>query len=237
MTTIWLSALVATSLGVQQADLGQRLVQRGAAPEFARQVVRVVAEARSAGLPVEPITDKAFEGLAKGYPAGRILPVVQQLADRLRAGRAVAVAAGVTRPPKGVVTAAAEALGRGIERSNIIELLRAAPAADARSIGLTVAASLVAQGIAPRDAARAVEAAYHDGRSARDLLELPSVTSSWLAEGVTLPEVVRRIHEGQALPFPPGRGGGQGGPPGLRPGSGPPINPPGKSAGRKPNRP
>ena len=236
MTIMLLSALLASSLAAQQTDLRARLVERGATPELAQQVAQVTASARAAGLPVEPIADKAFEGLAKGYPAERILPVVQVLADRLRAGRAVAVAAGLTQPPGRVVAAAAEALGRGMERSQIVDVLRAAPAPDAGSVGLTVAASLVAQGIAPRDATRAVEAAYHEGRSAQELLELPSVTSSWFAEGVTLPEVVKRIHDGQALPFPPGRGAAaRGGPPGLAPGTGPPINPPGKS--RKPDRP
>ena len=236
MTPMLLSALIATSLGMPQTDLRQRLVDRGAAPEFAQQVVQVVAAARTSGLPVEPLADKAFEGLAKGYPAERILPVVQLLADRLRAGRTAALSAGLTQPSGRVVAAAAEALGRGMERNEVVQLLQAAPGPDAASVGLTVAASLVAQGIASRDATRAVETAYHEGRSARELLELPSVTSSWFAEGVTLPEVVKRIHQGQALPFPPGRGGAQGGPPGLRPGTGPPINPPGKP-GTRPKRP
>lgn len=235
MTTLVWSALIATSLVRQQTELRQRLLDRGASPEFAQQVVQVVTSARADRLPVEPISDKAFEGLAKGYPAERILPVVQQLTDRLRSGRTVALAAGLNPPPGHVVAAAAEALGRGMDRTDIVDLLRAAPAADAGSVGLTVAASLVAQGIGSRDAARAVEDAYHEGRPAQDLLELPSVTSSWLTEGVTLPEVVRRIQEGRALPFPAGRGAARGIPPGLRPGTGPPINPPGKS--KKPGRP
>jgi hypothetical protein len=234
MMPVMLSALIATSLGAQQTDLRQRLEDRGAAPEFARQVAQVVAGARTSGLPVEPLADKAFEGLAKGYPAERILPVVQLLADRLRAGRTAAMTAGLTQPSGRIVAAAAEALGRGMERTEVVDVLRAAPGPDAASVGLTVAASLVAQGIASRDATRAVETAYHEGRSAQELLELPSVTSSWFAEGVTLPEVVKRIHEGQALPFPPGRA--TGGAPGLRPGTGAPISPPGRS-GTKPNRP
>jgi len=236
MTSMVLSALVATSFGLQQTDLRQRLVDRGAAPEFAQQVAQVVAGARTSGLPVEPLTDKAFEGLAKGYTAERILPVVQLLADRLRAGRTAAVSAGLTQPSGRIVAAAAEALGRGMERTEVVDVLRAAPGPDAASVGLTVAASLVAQGIASRDATRAVATAYREGRSAQELLELPSVTSSWFAEGVTLPEVVKRIHEGQALPFPPGRAAGRGVVPGLRPGTGPPIAPPGKT-GTKPNRP
>src|SRR3990170_5482823 len=123
MTSMVLSALIASSL-VQQAELRQRLVDRGAAPEFAQQVVQVVAAARTSGLPVEPLADKAFEGLAKGYPAERILPVVQLLADRLRAGRTAALSAGLTQPSGRVVAAAAEALGRGMERNEVVQLLQ-----------------------------------------------------------------------------------------------------------------
>ncbi len=236
MNSLLLSGFLTSALATQQADLRSRLVERGAAPAFAQQIAQVAAQARAEGLPVEPLADKAFEGLAKGVSAEGILPVVQGLADRLRAGRAVAVLAGLSRPPGAVVAAAAEALGRGIERGDIVDVLRAAPAPEAGSIGLTVAASLVAQGIEPREATRAVEVAYREGHSAQEVLELPSVTSSWLAEGVQLPEVLKRIREGQGLPFPPGRGAATMRPPGLRPGTGPPINPPGKS-GNKPHRP
>ncbi len=236
MNHLLLSVMLTSAFATQQADLRGRLIERGAAPEFARQVTRLAAAARAEGLPVEPLADKAFEGLAKGYAADRILPVVQGLVDRLRAGRAVVVSAGFSQPPGAVISAAAEALGRGIERGEIQDVLRAARAPAAGSVGLTVAASLVAQGIQPQEAARAVEVAYREGHSAQELLELPSVTSNWLAEGVQLPEVLKRIREGQGLPFPPGRAGPPGRPPGLSAGKGPPINPPGKS-GTKPHRP
>jgi len=231
-----LSAALASVLTVQQGDLHSRLIERGAAPDFARQVAQLANRARAEGLPVEPLADKAFEGLAKGVAASRILPVIQGLAVRLRAGRAVAVSAGVVHPSGSVVAAAAEALGRGIERGEILDVLQASRAPEAGSVGLTVAASLVAQGIAPLEATHAVVLAYREGHSPQELLELPSVTSSWLAEGVQLPEVLRRIREGQGLPFPPGQGGSQVRPPGLSPGRGPPVNPPGKS-GNRPHKP
>lgn len=236
MNTLLLTAILTSALPAQQADLRTRLIERGAAPDLAREVAQVAAQARAEGLPVEPLADKAFEGLAKGVASNRILPVVQGLADRLRAGRAVAVSAGFTRPPGSVVAAAAEALGRGIERRDVVDVLQAARVPAAGSVGLTVAASLVAQGIEPREATQAVELAYREGHSPQELLELPSVTSSWIAEGVQIPEVLRRIREGQGLPFPPGHGASQVRPPGLSPGTGPPINPPGKS-GNRPHKP
>ena len=236
MNTLLLSAVLTTTLAPQHADLRSRLIERGAAPAFARQVAQVAAQARAEGLPVEPLADKAFEGLAKGVPSARILPVVQGLADRLRLGRATAVSAGLVHPSGPVVVAAAEALGQGIDRQDIMDVLRTSHAPEAGSVGLTVAASLVAQGIQPRDAAHAVELAYHEGHSPQELLELPSVTSSWFAEGVEMPEVLKRIRQGQGLPFPPGQEGSPAQPPGLSPGRGPPINPPGKS-GNRPHKP
>lgn len=236
MNPLVLSAVVASALTAQQGDLRSRLIQRGAAPSFARQVTQLADRARAEGLPVEPLADKALEGLAKGVAADRILPVVRGLADRLRVGRAVALSAGLPHPSGPLVAAAAEALGRGIQRPEIVGVLQASRAPEAGSVGLTVAASLVAQGIAPPEAVHAVELAYREGHSPQELLELPSVTSSWLAEGVLLPEVLQRIRQGQGLPFPPGQGGSQVRPPGLSPGRGPPITPPGKS-GNRPHRP
>lgn len=217
-------ALLVSLLGAQQGDLRGRLIARGASPELAQRVSQLATSAEGEDLPAQPIADKAFEGLAKGYPPERVLPVVQTLIGRLRAGREAAVAAGVVRPPGRLVAANAEALGRGIDRADVIEVLRSARAPDAAAIGVTIAASLAAQGITPREAARAVISAYRDGHTSQELLELPSIASSWITEGVTLPEVARRMREGLALPVPPGRSAVK-----PIPGKGPPINPPGRN--------
>lgn len=234
-----LCAALAAPLAAQQ-DLGAQLRGRGASPEFAGAVQELAAVAREAGLPVGPIADKAFEGLAKGYPPARVLPVLQALVERLGAGRSVVGGAGLEPPPGAVVAAAAEALGRGMNRSQVTDVIRAAPTPEAAATGLLVAASLVAQGLQPIEAAQAVSRAYREGRTSRDVLEIPSVTSSWLAQGVALPEVARRVLEGRPIRVGPGQG--HGGPPPVRavpgppPGRGPPINPPGKGR-NNPRRP
>jgi hypothetical protein len=227
--SLLLLALLASPAHGQQPDLAARLAQRGAPPGFAQAVSQLTAQARADGLPVEPLADKAFEGLAKGYAPDRILTVVQALAIGLREGRAAVVSAKLPHPPGALVTAAAEALGRGMGRAEVQEILQAAPAPMDAAVGLTVAASLAAQGIVPADATRAVTDAYRHGRSSEEVLELPSVTSNWFAEGVGIPEVLKRIRSGAGLSFPPGLNRGTGAPPGDFPGKGPPINPPGKN--------
>jgi hypothetical protein len=224
-----LLAVCASPALAQQGDLANRLEQRGATADFARAVDQIAAGAQADGLPVEPLADKAFEGLAKGYDAERILPVIQALVQRLSDGRAAVVSAQLPNPTGPLVAAAAEALGRGIARAQVADVLAVAPSSQAATVGLTVAASLAAQGIASVEAIRAVTSAYRHGRSSEDVLELPSVTSNWIAEGVGMPEVLRRIRAGQTLIFPPGRSGVGAGPPGTPPGKGPPINPPGKT--------
>ena len=232
MKTLLLLALLASPAPAhgQQPDLAARLTQRGAPAGFARAVGQLAAQASAEGLPVGPLADKAFEGLAKGYAPDLILPVVQARAAGLGEGRAAVVSAKLPHPPGALVAAAAEALGRGSGRAEIVEILQAAPSPTDAAVGLTVAASLAAQGIVPDDATRAVTQAYQHGRSSEDVLELPSVTSNWFAEGVGMPEVLKRIREGAGLSFPPGLNrGARGAPPGDFPGKGPPINPPGKT--------
>lgn len=222
--------VLAGAQAAPQADLEARLVDRGASLEFAQAVAQLASAARAEDLPVEPLADKAFEGLAKGYPPERVLPVVRALADRLRMAKAVVVGAGQPRPPGRLVAAAAEALGRGLARADVVEIVQAAPQADEAAVGLTVAASLVAQGLETRAAAGAVANAFRAGHHAQELLELPSITANWLAEGVRLPDILRRIRDGR-LPFlmP---GGAVGRPPGVAPGKGPPHTPPGRKPGR-----
>src|SRR5687768_16484202 len=57
-------------------------------PEAARtQVDAILAAAGTAGLPAEPLVDRALEGAAKGASPERIVAAVSQLLERLRIAR------------------------------------------------------------------------------------------------------------------------------------------------------
>lgn len=225
-----LGVLPALMLGAGSA-LGQEpavqelLVARGAPAEFADRVAAIVASATADGLPTGPIAQKALEGWAKRgrVPPDRIISVLGGLTQRLRQGRDAATAAGLASPPGAVVAAAAEALGRGLTAEQVGEVIRAAPTPEAAATGITVAASLAAQGLETAAAVTAVSDAYADAQPPELLLELPSALAELMARGVPLPDVARQILEGGGLPLPsiPGMGAAAGRPAAVPPARGP----------------
>jgi hypothetical protein len=221
-----LALFFASGLRAQQHEVRTMLIARGAPAEFADQVTTIVEQAEASQLPTEPLVSKALEGWAKRgrVPADRVIVVMTQLQGRLRVGHELALGAGMESPPGAVVAAAAGALGRGVRREDVLEIIDVAPAPEAAATGLTVASALAAQGLERAAAVRAVGDAYRSGRSPEEVLEFPSVVTDLRARGEPMAGIARRILEGGGLPVPMGQGhgmGGQGGPPPGVPGAGP----------------
>ncbi len=217
---------VASGVQAQQHQVRTMLIARGAPAEFVDQVTTIVEQAEASQLPTEPLVSKALEGWAKRgrVPTDRVVLVMTQLQGRLRVGREMAQGAGMESPPGAVVSAAAGALGRGMRREDVLEIIEVASAPEAAATGLTVASALAAQGLERAAAVRAVGDAYRGGRSPEEVLEFPSVVSGLRAQGEPMSGIARRILEGGGLPIPMGQGhgmGGQGGPPPGVPGAGP----------------
>jgi len=209
----------------QEPGIAAQLVARGAPTDFADRVAQIVASARAEALPTEPLEFKAQEGWAKRsrVTPERVLAVLQQLVGRLEQGRDVLREAGLDASGP-VVVGAAEALGRSLTPEQIRDVVRSAPDPAAAGTGLTVAASLAAQGLPAAAAARAVSDAYRTGRGPEDVLEFPSTVADATARGERMVDIGQRIMQGGMLGSPGGGmggagTGGQGGrPPGM-PGS------------------
>jgi hypothetical protein len=221
-----LALFVASGVHAQQHQVRTMLVARGAPVEFADRAAAIVDEAEAGQLPTQPLISKALEGWAKRgrVPADRVILVMTQLQGRLRVGRELALGAGLDPPPGAVVAAAAGALGRGMRREDVLEIIDVAPAPDAAATGLTVASALAAQGLEQAAAVKAVRDAYRGGRTPEEVLEYPSVVTGLRAQGEPMAGIARRILEGGGLPVPMGQShgmGGQGGPPPGVPGAGP----------------
>ncbi|KPJ86028.1 MAG: hypothetical protein AMS18_15865 [Gemmatimonas sp. SG8_17] len=228
VTLLLITALAAASMAqpmhAQQVSIREQLIARGAPAEFADQVAAVVAAAEAEALPTEPLVSKALEGWAKRgrVPPERVLAVLSQTQASLRLGREVTLGAGFDPPPGAVVAAAAGALGRGISREQVLDIMTAAPEPAGAATGLTVAAALAAQGLDRPAAVKAVRDAFRAGRSPDEVLEFPSAVTGLRAHGESLADVARRILEGGGLPMPSQQGMGPqaGRPPGV-PGSQP----------------
>ncbi len=117
-------------------------------PEIRAAVFAVLDSARAAGLPMEPLVDRALEGALKGAPAAAIAAALHRLATDLRAARD---ALGPASSPA-ELDAGAGALRSGVQPENLTSLRRARPGRPL-TVPLAVLADLVARGVAVDSAA------------------------------------------------------------------------------------
>ena len=144
-----LATLVALALLVGAASLSAQAPRHTARLDAATaaEIGAIVASARTAGLPVEPLVDRALEGASKGAAGSRIVAAVRALAQDLAAAR-LALGAGAS---DGEVTAGAGALRSGADPATLTRL-RAARQGEVLTVPLGVLADLIARGV-PTDVA------------------------------------------------------------------------------------
>ena len=156
-----LLALPAT-VWAQDARLTERLD-----PATASQVQQVVDSAERAGLPGEPLVQKALEGATLGASNDRIVAAVQTLHGQLRRAReALGGEASDTE-----LTAAAGALRAGLEPSALRRLQSLRPD-QPLVVPIAVLTDLVAEGVPPADATRSVLDLARDGRPDHEFVAL-----------------------------------------------------------------
>jgi hypothetical protein len=119
-------------------------------PAVRPAVVALVDSARAAGLPVEPLVQRALEGTSKGATPDRILAAVRRLTRDLGAAR---TALGAATAPE--IDAGAAALHAGARPADLAAL-RARRPRQSLVVPLGVLADLVATGVPPDTAAAAV---------------------------------------------------------------------------------
>ena len=148
-----LSPLVAEGQGVA-ARLDGRLDARTRAA-----VGALIDSARAAGLPAEPLVDKALEGASKRADGTRIVAAVRRLAGELGAAR---VALG-ERASEGELVAGASALHGGVDADALSQLRRERPG-QSLTVPLAVLSELIARGV-NADTATTTVLALTEGRA------------------------------------------------------------------------
>ncbi len=154
--------LVATLLARPAAAQDPRLerLDAGTRP----LVAALVDSARTAGLPAEPLVQRALEGTIKGASGDRIVAAVRRLAADL--GRARDALGPAASPPE--LEAGAAALRAGASPAVLVQLRRSRP--QRLTVPLAVLTDLVASGVPVDSAAAAVLALAATSRDA-DLVE------------------------------------------------------------------
>ena len=141
-------------------------------------VQRIVDSARVAGLPVEPLVDKALEGTMKGADPARIIGAVSALSRRLATARA-ALGLGTDEPD---LVAAAGALSVGVTPSALVRLRDAGGGASVAT-PFVVLSDLVARGVPADTASAALVALASRGATEEAYLALRGDVARAIAAG------------------------------------------------------
>ena len=154
------AVFVARPAGAQEARLVGRLDTGTRAA-----IERLIDSARAAGLPTEPLVDKALEGASKGAPGPRIATVVRALASDLGRARA-ALGPGASGQD---IEAGASALRAGVSPAALRELRRRR---DGQRLAITYAvlSELIARGVPVDSAVRAVAGLRGSGAGDAELI-------------------------------------------------------------------
>lgn len=236
---LWLGALLALAIAVipvsaqePAQDTDPRMERiRAELPQGALERIEArFAAARAEGLPVEPLMDKAVEGLSKRVPAPRIAGAVDQLAQEL--GRAQALLANGMPPTPMDVAAVADAMRRGIPEPAIQRVARGAGEGEPVALAVHTMGDLMDRGVPVEQALAVMEAWRGRGARREELRSLPGAVERLIRQGIMPGQAAAAVANAmRGGPPGSGRGGGgqapgmimQGGPP-IPPGSGPPDN-------------
>jgi len=171
-TALFVALTLSTRVAAQEPRL-ERLDSAARAP-----VAALLDSARAAGLPAEPLIQRALEGSTKGAPADRVVAAVRRLATDL--GRAREALGLATAPLE--LEAGAAALRAGASPAVLTQLRRARH--QPLMVPLAVLADLVASGVPPDSAAAAVLVLAGSVRDA-DLVEFRRAVERDIALGAS----------------------------------------------------
>ncbi len=211
---------------------------RGAFPADAvSRIEEIVAAARAAGVPADPLLDKALEGAAKSVQADRVVAAVSAYAERLGTAKTL-VGAG---REASVMVAAADALRRGVPPEVVRSLSGEHPSDIA--IPLVVLGDLIDASVPVDHAYEVVLGALERRQGVDELLAIPAAIRRLIREGKLPAEaaevVAWALTQGglpAAIALPAGPIIGPPGGPPVPPGAGPPdkVAPPSKKPPVKP---
>ena len=112
MPVLLVALTLATTAQAQDPRLARRLD-----PQAQAQLAQVLDSARAAGLPLEPLVDRALEGASKGASVERIAAAVRKLAIDLTTARNALGGGNVAE-----LEAAASALRAGVKPEDLKRL-------------------------------------------------------------------------------------------------------------------
>jgi hypothetical protein len=188
--------LLPTLLGAQQNAVDR--LRQVLPAHIADQVIAIVTDATSRGLPGDAVADRALEARAKGRSGDEMVAAARSHSADLASAR-VALERGGHTPDRGEIESAAGAMKAGVDGQAISELASSAPSGRSLAVPIAVITALMNRGL-PSDAAlQAVHARLVAKAADRELLDLPGAAGRLIAEGHRPADVGNELGQGRGV--------------------------------------
>jgi hypothetical protein len=204
-------------------DTRMERIRQAFPPDAVAQIETIIVDAEAAGIPTEPLLDKALEGAAKRVPTDRVIAAVTSYSQSLAESRSLV---GVDHDAAAVV-AGADALRRGVQPQTVRSL--ASASTGGLAVPLVVLGDLIEAGVPQLEAYAVVEGALAQQHGPDEMLAIPGAVRRLMRDGQSASQAAGAV--GNAIGHgkfkdvvgPHGRAGASPpkGPP-VPPGSGPP---------------
>ena len=148
------------SAGAQDPRMQPRLDAPSAAA-----IKAVTDSAKSQGIPVEPLMEKMYEGMAKGFDGPRIVTAVRSLAlEMASAHKAMGTVASADE-----IKAAASAMHAGVPAVELGKMKKQSGLRRSLTLPFTVLADIVSRGVPVKTAANAIRSLVGAGAKDQDI--------------------------------------------------------------------
>jgi len=195
-------ALVGLPLAAQQGARG-RIEGRVPAPAVA-PVDSIIRVAAAAGLPTEPLVQKALEGGAKKVDAARIVAAVADQAGELAAARALLRRTAPEQPiSPAELIAVTNALVRGLAPERVEQIATALPG-EPTGPAVHAVADMVGHGFDEDSSVALIVAAARSGVRGLRLLDVATAAVQEVQRGLTRDSALAKVNgELPNVPLPP----------------------------------
>lgn len=199
-----LAGLVAPLAAQSKGARGEDRLTGHVPPATLPALDSIVEDAARAGIPTEPLIQKALEGGAKRVPPERLVAAVGASAAQLRSASALLRSAGEARPTDPAeVTAVAAALARGVSPQQVARLSAALPG-EPTGPALHAVADLVGHGFAEDSSVDLVVAGAQLGVRGLRFLDVAAAAVQELQRGNSHAAALARVRSQLPhVPAPP----------------------------------
>lgn len=169
--------LFASVASAQNANDPSAKLRQVLPADVAQHVLATIADARSHSLPAAALEQQALRLTRNGAKPADVEKSIDRSADNMKKAKA-ALENGGRKPSGDEITAGAEAIGHGVDGSQVSALAKSAPSGRSLAVPLYVTSHMIDKGAKPSAALARVNARLQQKATDRQLIAEENTTAS-----------------------------------------------------------